>query len=156
MTIAIESLSLLELKAFLREQALDVFPALQDENRLTMLAEKWHTHAEFCTCRDESHMLVGMIAFYANEPESKEAFIPHVYVSPRHRRQGLFTLMLEKVMSVAQDRRFERIKLEVQKSNYRAQQSYLKNGFQFTASDSADHDSIFMNKTIGQNALHTK
>lgn len=129
MTIAIESLSLLELKAFLREQALDVFPALQDENRLTMLAEKWHTHAEFCTSRDENRRLVGMIAFYANLSETGVAYLPHVYVSPYHRREGLFSKMLDFIEGSIRRRGFNEIKLEVDRNNFKAQAVYEKNGF---------------------------
>lgn len=145
MTIAIESLSLLELKAFLREQALDAFPALQDEGRLTMLAEKWHTHAEFCTCRDEG-ILVGMIAFYANQPECGVAYIPHVYVSPGFRRQGAFRQMLQTVESNIEKKGFKEVKLEVQNENTRAQKAYLKYGFSVLST--SDDNSIYMNKLL--------
>ena len=57
MNITIEQLQLPELKAFLREQADDAFPDLKDEHRLKKLAEKWHTYAEFCICRDENYRL---------------------------------------------------------------------------------------------------
>lgn len=135
MTIAIEHLSLQQLKVFLREQALDTFPALQDESRLTMLAEKWHEYAEFCICRDDSGQLVGMIAFYANQPETGIAYIPHVYVNGNLRGKGLFLQMLERITDDIKLKGYSSIKLEVNKNNMRAQKAYLKNGFRFLSKD---------------------
>jgi len=56
----IEQLKIKELSDYLHFQAEDTFPALQDESRLTMLAEKWHKYAELCICRDDSGQLVGI------------------------------------------------------------------------------------------------
>ena len=77
MNISIESLHLSELVAFLQIQADDCFPDLKDEERLNMLAEKWYNFAEFCTCREEDGHLVGMIVFYANQPENGIVYVPH-------------------------------------------------------------------------------
>ncbi len=145
MTIAIEPLSLSELKAFLHEQALDAFPDLRDEARLNMLAEKWHTYAEFCTCRDEGK-LVGMIAFYTNQPESRVVFLPHVYVSPDSRGKGTFRQMLQTVESNIEKKGFKEVKLEVQNENARAHKAYLKYGFSVLST--TDDNSIYMNKLL--------
>lgn len=147
MTIAIEHLSLKELKSFLREQALDTFPALKDEHRLTMLAAKWYKHAEFCTCRDDSGQLVGMIAFYANQPETGIAYIPHVYVSPAYRGRGIFSQMFQKVVAYVKQKGYTSIKLEVSKDNMTAQKAYIKQGFQFLPDNSGD-TSHFMQTII--------
>ena len=146
MTIAIEHLSLKELKSFLREQALDTFPALKDEHRLTMLAEKWHSHAEFCTCRNDNGQLVGIIAFYANQPKTGIAYIPHVYVSREFRGKGLFPTMLQTIISHISPKGYNIIKLEVAKDNIRAQKAYLKQGFRTGAE--AGEQSIFMTKNL--------
>ena len=146
MTIAIEPLSLIELKVFLREQSIDAFPSLQDESRLVMLAEKWHAYAEFCTCRDDDQRLIGMIAFYANQPETRMAYIPHVYVSPNHRREGLFSKMLEFIEESIRTRGFKEIKLEVDKDNLIAQSVYLKEAF--SVDNSPIGKTIFMRKSI--------
>ena len=129
MTISIEHLSLHELKEYLYEQAIDAFPALQDKNILNMIAEKWSFHAEICTCRDESQRLVGMIAFYANQPETGVAYIPHVYVSDCVRGKGIFSEMLEVVKSYIRKKNFSSIRLEVKKENKRAFAAYIKKGF---------------------------
>lgn len=145
MTIAIEQLSLPELKSFLREQAQDAFPSLKDEDKLNVLAEKWQSHAEFCTCRLDNR-LVGMIAFYANDSETGLAYIPHVYVSPFHRREGLFSKMLKLIEESITTRGFTKIKLEVDKNNLNAQAVYQKNGFSIIGETSLT--SLYMTKMI--------
>lgn len=145
MTIAIEQLSLPELKSFLREQAQDAFPSLRDEDKLNVLAEKWQSHAEFCTCRLDNR-LVGMVAFYANDSETGLAYIPHVYVSPFHRREGLFSKMLKLIEESITTRGFTKIKLEVDKNNLNAQAVYQKNGFSIIGETSLT--SLYMTKII--------
>jgi len=130
MTITIEQLQLDELKVFLHKQADDAFPDLKDELRLNMLAKKWHEYAEFCTCRDDANKLVGIIAFYANNPETGVAFIPHVYVNRELRGKDIFSLMLQEITSHIRPIGFNEIKLEVANDNIRAQKAYLKQGFE--------------------------
>ena len=129
MIIAIEPLTLHELGDSLREQAFDAFPALRDEARLALLAEKWHAHAEFCTCRDEGLRLVGLIVFYANQPETGLAYIPHVYVSKGFRGRSLFSKMLSYIKNEIRPKGFSVIRLEVNADNYSAQKAYVRNGF---------------------------
>ena len=129
MTFQIERLEFQELCAFLRLQAKDSFPDLKNEERLKMLAEKWSTYAECCTCRDEDGALTGMIAFYANDAEADFAFISHVYVSPDYRKEGLFARLFEKVENYVNVKGYSQIKLEVAKDNTIAISAYLKKGF---------------------------
>ena len=140
-------ISLSELSDYLHFQAEDTFPALKDEHRLTMLAAKWYEHAEFCTCRDDSGQLVGMIAFYANQPETGIAYIPHVYVSPAYRGRGIFSQMFQKVVAYVKQKGYTSIKLEVSKDNMTAQKAYIKQGFQFLPDNSGD-TSRFMQTII--------
>jgi ribosomal protein S18 acetylase RimI-like enzyme len=146
MNITIERLQLDELKAFLRIQADDTFPDLKEELRLNMLANKWHNQAEFCTCRDEDGLLIGMIAFYANQPYNEVAFIPHVYVASQHRCKGIFKQMLHKVEHIVRERGFSTVKLEVQKDNKNALRSYERTGFLFASV--AGSDTVFLLKKI--------
>lgn len=141
MIISIEQLSLEELRAFLREQADDTFPALKDEQHLNMLAEKWCKYAEFCTCRDENKQLVGIIAFYANQLGGV-AYIPHVYVSPNFRGKGIFTGLLHKVLEYVKGKGYTCLRLEVESNNLRAQKAYQKNGFRIDGN--ATDISIYM------------
>ena len=146
MNISIEHLQLSELLVFLREQANDAFPSLKDEGRLNTLAEKWHNYAEFCTCRDADNLLVGMIAFYANQAEEGTMYIPHVYVSSHYRCKGIFKEMLHEVEQIARIKDYNTIKLEVRSDNIQALNSYVKTGF--TPSGVASNESVFMTKTV--------
>ena len=146
MTIGIEHLTLSELKSFLQEQAEDAFPSLRDEEKLNELAEKWHNHAEFCICRNAETQLVGMIAFYANQPKSKVAYIPHVYVSPKYRRRGIFIGMLNLIEKAIIQDGFSKICLEVNNSNINAKETYLKYGFEIYKE--ASNESIYMTKHL--------
>lgn len=142
MNITIEHLQLSELVESLRIQADDVFPDLKEEKRLEMLAEKWYTYAEFCTCRDENDQLVGMIVFYANKPENRIVYISHVYVSGEYRGKGVFTQLFHKILEYTKTKGFRHIRLEVKINNQKAQKAYLRNGF--TYEGNASDNSIYM------------
>lgn len=146
MKTTIEPLLLEELQAFLREQAVDAFPDLKDEQRLVMLSEKWHSYAEFCTCRNDEGGLVGMIAFYANQPESGVVYIPHVYVSGAYRGQNLMSSMLNAIKAYVKKKGFMYMRLEVHKENERAQMAYIHYGF--TLSGDNTDKSVFMQYKI--------
>lgn len=144
MNITIEQLQLSELEVFLREQADDAFPSLKDEQRRHALAEKWHTYADFCTCRDDGNRLVGMIAFYANQPNGCEAYVTHVYISSLQRGKGIFAQMLDHVKASVKHRKYSKMRLEVEKDNVRAQRAYMKAGFQFLPTKMGSGKSMFM------------
>lgn len=146
MTIAIEQIELEELQAFLRAQAEDAFPDLKDEKRLAMLSEKWHSQAEICTCRNDKGQLVGMIAFYANQPENGIVYIPHVYVNSECRGKKLMSSMLDTIKEYANDKGFYYMRLEVKKTNQRAQRAYMHYGFGL--SGDASNDSLFFQTNI--------
>jgi ribosomal protein S18 acetylase RimI-like enzyme len=146
MTFQIERLGFTELCDFLRFQAEDSFPDLKDEDRLKMLAEKWSKNAECSTCKDEGGNLIGMIAFYANGQGAEFAYIPHVYVSPDYRHQGLFAKMLQIMEKYVKQKGFHKIKLEVRNDNDIAKNSYLRQGF---VDDSIAHEkTVYMVKSI--------
>ena len=146
MTFQIERLGLEELSAFLRLQAEDSFPDLKNEERLKMLAEKWSNNAECSTCRNDEGQLIGMIAFYANGQGAEFAYIPHVYVSPDYRQQGLFAKMLQMMETYVKQSGFDKIKLEVNDNNAIAKKSYLRQGF--IVDEKAYERTIYMLKRI--------
>ena len=148
MIFQIERLGFEELSAFLRLQAEDSFPDLKEEERLNLLAEKWSKYAECSTCRNDDGHLIGMIAFYANAQGVEFAYIPHVYVSPKYRCKGIFSCMLEMVEKYTKEKGFFEIRLEVDKQNKRAQQSYQCNGFDIMPSQNPDIQSFYMSKKI--------
>ena len=146
MIFQIEQLGLEELCTFLRLQAEDSFPDLKDEARLKMLAVKWSTKADSSTCRNDEGQLIGMIAFYANGEGTDFAYIPHVYVSPEYRHQGLFAKMLQMMEMYVKQKGFVKIKLEVNNGNVIAKNSYLRQGF--VEDVIAQESTIYMVKSI--------
>ena len=146
MKIAIEQLGIEELQAFLRDQAEDAFPDLKDEKRLAMLSEKWHSNAEICTCRNDKDQLEGMIAFYANQPENGTVYIPHVYVNSECRGKRLMSSMLDTIKKYTKDKGFVYMRLEVKKTNQKAQIAYEHYGF-YPSGDTTDI-TIFMQYNI--------
>lgn len=142
MRIAIEQLQLVELLSFLREQAEDTFPDLRDSERLRTLAEKWHSFAEFCTCRDKNGVLKGMVVFYANRPDVGVAYIPHVYVRGESRGQGIMSSMFKFIEGYVKEKGFTSLCLEVQKSNEIAQRAYIHYGFLYCGE--ASEKSIYL------------
>ena len=143
----IEPLSLDELLLYMQMQAYDAFPSLKDKEWRLSFSTKLFTNAEFCLCRDKGK-LVGMIAFYSNGKGADFAYIPHVYVSPDYRHKGLFRNMLELVINHVKEKGFHEIRLEVEKQNKQAQQSYLHNGFEMISSCNINVRSIYMRKII--------
>ena len=149
MKIAIEQLELKELQAFLREQADDAFPDLMDEKRLAMLSQKWCSYAKFCTCRDNNEgRLVGMIAFYANQPDVGIAYIPHVYICRKLRGKGLFAEMMSKVKTYLYEIKYNEVMLEVKTNNLIAQRAYSKEGFRPVPDNLGGAESIHMSLRI--------
>lgn len=140
-TCQIEPISIDELQDYMHRQADDVFPSLKNEEHLLAFAQKLHTYADFCLCRHDGQ-LVAMIAFYANGQGAKFAYISHVYVSPGYRQQGLFSRMLNTMISYVIAKGFSEIRLEVDKKNKVALQTYLRNGFNI--GDVADTHSVYM------------
>ncbi len=147
MNISIGHLSLEELREYLRKQADDAFPSLKEDQRINVLAEKWFTNADFSVCRNDNGFLVGVIAFYANQPEKEMAYIPHVYVNKEYRGTGLFLQMLQKIDKYLASLGFCQMRLEVQNDNIRAQKAYQNYGFQIDGK--ASESSIYMKCKIG-------
>ena len=137
----IESVPYEELLAFMRLQAEDTFPSLQDKERLLAFTKKLNDFATFCLYRDKGQ-LIGMIAFYSNRCDIDFAYITHVYVSPAYRRKGVFRRMLNEVMAYVMKINIPKIKLEVKLDNVTARNIYVKNGFK--AERMASEDSIYM------------
>ena len=144
-TCRIESLSYNELRAYMDYQANDSFPNLKDQSILNQFSKKLFDNAHFCICRD-GETPIGMIAFYANGRGSDSAYIPHVYVSPEYRRQGLLSKMMHIVEEFSKEQGFSSIRLEVDFQNLSAQNAYARYGFQ-TEKKASPH-SCYMIKTI--------
>ena len=145
MTSQIEKPDYAELLGYMRYQIADAFPALRGEKRTKAFTDKLYTHADFCFCRDNGH-LVGMIAYYSNGKGADFAYIAQTYVSPDYRQQGLLTRMMDLVVRDVLRKGFLEIRLEVYKRDKLAQFCYLKNGF--VAMEMAHGDKLYMLKRL--------
>ena len=144
-TCQIEKPDYAELLGYMHYQIADAFPLLRGEARILAFTDKLYTHADFCFCRDNGH-LVGMIAYYANGKGADFAYIAQVYVSPDYRRQGFLTHMMDIVVRDALRKGFHEIRLEVYKHDKIAQLCYAKNDF--VAMEIARQDTLYMRKPI--------
>ena len=111
-----------------------------------MMAEKFSKHAVFLVY-ENSFDKIGFVAFYANDYESKIAYISFIAVAEQYRRKKIGQLLLIKVCDIAKERGMKSIKIEVYKSNINARHFYCNNGFEELCEASAK--SIYMVKRLG-------
>lgn len=71
----------------------------------------------------------GFVAFYANDEQSKRAYITLVLVAPEHRRTGLGRVLVSGVLDIVRRRGFTSCRLEVAKRNAAAHAMYRSLGF---------------------------
>jgi len=72
---------------------------------------------------------VGVVAFYANNSATKEAFISTIGVIPSFRGKGLGLKLIEKAAQIAKDRGMLYLALEVSGDNVSAINLYARCGF---------------------------
>lgn len=82
----------------------------------------------------------GVVAFYSNDPDGKNAFITLVAVTPERRREKLAESMLVAVLSNLSKRKFLRCRLQVGKLNCPAIQLYRSLGFREVGDDGSVYD----------------
>lgn len=85
--------------------------------------------------------LAGFIAFYANDYQSKHAFITMLLVDERYRRKNVAKQLLTHVLAVVKDQGFCRCSLAMRLHNFKALGLYESAGFVETHRDT---ESIFM------------
>jgi ribosomal protein S18 acetylase RimI-like enzyme len=91
-------------------------------------ARKIHEHAtNFEAWKDET--LVGVISTYFNDKLGKEAFITNVCVVTLVKELGIASELLRMTIAYGRERRYQKIRLEVDKQNVAAMRLYTKFGF---------------------------
>lgn len=73
--------------------------------------------------------LRALVAFYANDPEGKLAFVTLLAVGPDHQGKGVARSMLTSCLSIVSTRGFRKCRLEVAIGNERALRFYNSLGF---------------------------
>lgn len=94
----------------------------------------------------ENENVLGMISFYANDIDSKTAFITQIIVDSNHQKSGIGNLLVGKCCEISASKGMSFVSLEVKKDNKNAISFYIKNGF--SISDEKEQ-SYFMIKSLG-------
>jgi len=77
----------------------------------------------------DNNELVGLVAAYLNNYETKIGFITSVIVSQKYQKQGIAKRLLKKAVEFAKDKGFEEFHLKVHRENIGAINLYKKNNF---------------------------
>lgn len=79
----------------------------------------------------EDEILVGIIACYANNNKTKEAYITHVCVLKEYQGRGISKMMFNNLYEVLKFKQFHTVSLEVNKRNTKALNLYESQNFKF-------------------------
>ncbi|MDD6279302.1 MAG: GNAT family N-acetyltransferase [Lachnospiraceae bacterium] len=121
-------------------------PSLQQgEEYRAQMAEKFAKHACFLVLCLNGRK-IGFSAFYANDSDTKSAFISQIAVLKEYSRRNFGGKLLDLVSSTAKARGMLWLRLEVRKDNSAARRFYEKNGFQEVSE--ASKDSMYLQKHI--------
>lgn len=91
---------------------------------------------------------LGFIIFYANNLESKTAYISQIAVKKEYKGSSLAQELLNLAIRISQDKGFTYLKLEVNKGNLRAINFYKNNKFVMLDSSSNKKNTSYMIKEI--------
>ncbi len=93
----------------------------------------------------EDEILVGIIACYANNYKTKEAYITHVSVSKEYQGRGISKMMFNNLYEVLKFKQFHIVNLEVNKRNTKALNLYESQNFKFKLEKK---DSLILSRKI--------
>lgn len=117
------------------------------------LFEKIDKKALFYVAQDTSKNLMGYIAFYANDFESKQAYITLLVVKKEFQRMHIGTELVKECCKICRARNFETIKLEVLNRDVKARSFYKKAGFVDCDDVTSREDSRYMELRIVEERL---
>lgn len=104
-------------------------PPLSERIILKDYSEKLFDKSEKFEAWENGHM-VGLVAAYFNNKETKNAFITSVSVLESYSKQGIASKLIEMLLSYAKQKSFISISLEVYYGNNKAILLYTKKEFQ--------------------------
>ena len=104
------------------------FPPISSRANLKQYSEKLHVHSERITVKIDGS-LAGVLCVYANNLESKEAFISYVSVSEEHKGGGVGKILMRTAIDLCSTKGMISIRLEVAENNLPAIKLYR--GFDF-------------------------
>lgn len=95
--------------------------------------------------------LAGGVSFYANDTDTRIAYISQLAVHGAYRGRGLGKTIVECVCGLAREKGMNTIRLEVLRKNMAARMLYEKTGFEYE--DIQDENSLFMMKTLSDDVF---
>ena len=123
-----EQLNLQILKDYLQKVDNSYNPPLSSRTDLTMFAEKLVKYADFVVAKIDDK-IAGLMAYYANDTESKQAYITSVSVLEAYRGNGLASKMLDAVIDDIASKSFKKVCVRTEVYNHSAINLYNKHGF---------------------------
>lgn len=121
--------SLEELKHFFLDKECQFEPSLATLTDFDSYLEKLHKFASFYVCREQTGELVALLAGYANNLETREAFLSALMVRASYRNCGIAQHLLNEFIKDLQKKSFITIRLSVLTTNSKALAFYKKNNF---------------------------
>ena len=114
---------------FLLEIEQDYVPTLSNRLDIVQYAEKLQSHATFGVAQElESSQIIGIIAFYCNDPLGINAYLPIIGISKEARGRGIGRKLFNDVLVFVQKMRFLNISMQTWEG-HRALGFYKSCGF---------------------------
>jgi ribosomal protein S18 acetylase RimI-like enzyme len=105
----------------------------------------------YVAIRDDGR-IAGLVGFYANDSEGGTAYLSLIVVSRDAQGRGVGTRLIAEAMSTAAKLGMQRMRLEVQRANTRAQAFYARLGFRLSdllKDDGTLPASLYMEQQLG-------
>lgn len=124
----------------------DIFPHLHEKiDSYEAYAEKLFRLADVYV-GEENGDVFGIAVFYANDIQTRRAYISLIGVKDHAQGKGLGYWLLTQCQQVCYDRGMKHISLEVDCDNHNAISFYQRNGFEL--SEKTQRCSMYMNKSL--------
>lgn len=120
----------------------DVFSRLEDRvSNLSAYSQKLDVNANVYAGKYCDNIF-GIVIFYANNLDTRTAYISLIGVKKEYEHKGLGKWLLEKCIEISKETGMNRVRLEVDLDNRHAIEFYKKNGM--TEKEQTDRKSMYM------------
>jgi len=132
------------LKTFYENNNKTFYPELSVQvSSISDYIEKIKNNAEIFEAYDND-LLIGVVAIYLNNLETKTGFITSVIIDKEYHKNGIGSELIKNAINYAKEKGFKKITLEVFSNNVLAIKLYSKNGFVKKAGNCKDNGFINM------------
>lgn len=116
-------------------------PVFREVTAVEAYADKLLSAARFEVARDDDQV-VGLVAYYANDLSTRQAFITLVSVAPTARKRGIAARLVSQVITRCENEGFKTISLQVLSNNAAANALYSKYDFAHVSTQDGQHTLI--------------